>query len=212
MEEISEYFELLVISSGILLILGDFNIHVDNSQDKEGVEFSSLVESLGMTQHVTEPTHRSGHTLDLVLTRNQDNIMPHVAVKDDCFPDHYPVFCELPLQCLKAKTQVITYRKTKAIQPDSFISDILASSLPTIPSYTPSDSAISLYNSVLSSIMDSHAPEKIVVYQYVHNPTGTPLRYEKPSSRENSVNACGARPNLMCTETCILRRSGRLTS
>ncbi|PIK34105.1 hypothetical protein BSL78_29071 [Apostichopus japonicus] len=58
------------------------------------------------------------------------------------------------------KTQVITYRRTKAIQPDSFICDISASSLASISSDTPADNAISLYNSVLSSIVDSHAPKK----------------------------------------------------
>ncbi len=50
-----------------------------------------------MIQHVNEATHRSGHTLDLALTREQANIMPDVTVREECFPDHHPVFCNLPL-------------------------------------------------------------------------------------------------------------------
>ncbi len=113
-----------------------------------------------MIQHVNEATHRSGHALDLVLTREQDNIMPDVTVRDECFPDHHPVFCELPLQSPRSKSHEITYRRIKAIQIDSFTSDITASELCSIPSDTQSESAIRLYNSVLSSIIDRHAPEK----------------------------------------------------
>ncbi|PIK45093.1 hypothetical protein BSL78_18046 [Apostichopus japonicus] len=122
MEEITAYFELLVISTGILLVLGDFNLHIDKPADKEGAEFISLVESLGMTQHVTGATHRGGHTLDLVLTRNQDNIVPRVAVEDKCLSDPYPVFCVLPLHCLMPKTQE---KATPTLPPDKDSKDLV---------------------------------------------------------------------------------------
>ncbi len=88
--------------------------------------------------------------------------MPDVTVRDECFPDHYPVFCDLPLQPPKSMPHEITYKRIKAIQIDSFTSYITASELVSIPSDTQSDSAISLYNSVALSIMDRHEKTRCV--------------------------------------------------
>lgn len=160
LEEISSYFEDLAISTGCLLVLGDFNVHVDNTQDKEGVEFMSLLETLGMKQHVSEATHRSGHTLDLVLTRAQDTLTPSVTVMDHCLSDHFPVFCHLPLSKPKPSSQVQTYRKLKAICPENFAEEINVSEIACLHADSTAESAVGVYNSTLREILDKHAPEK----------------------------------------------------
>ena len=63
--EIGNYIEQLVLTPGALVIAGDFNIHVDDPSDKEAADFLSLTESFGLKQHVSDPTHRTGHTLDI---------------------------------------------------------------------------------------------------------------------------------------------------
>ena len=40
-----------------MLVLGDFNIHVDVPNDIDAVKFLDLRESLGLEQYVTKPTH-----------------------------------------------------------------------------------------------------------------------------------------------------------
>ncbi len=47
-----------------VLIVGDFNIHVDNRNDALGLAFTDLLNSFGVKQNVTGPTHRFNHTLD----------------------------------------------------------------------------------------------------------------------------------------------------
>ena len=44
-----------------MLVLGDFNIHVDVPNDIDAVKFLDLLESLGLKQHVTEATHIWSH-------------------------------------------------------------------------------------------------------------------------------------------------------
>ena len=68
--EIGNYIEQLVLTPGALVIVGDFNIHVDDPSDKAAAEFPSLIESFGPKQHVSDPTHRTGHILNSVLTRD----------------------------------------------------------------------------------------------------------------------------------------------
>ena len=52
-----------------LVIVGDFNIHVDNPQDRGAKELFCVLDNYGLTQHVTEPTHNKGHTLDLMISK-----------------------------------------------------------------------------------------------------------------------------------------------
>ena len=54
-----------------LLIVRDFNIHVDSSNN-ESKDFLDILNANGLTQHVT---HQKGHTLDLVITREQSNFL-----------------------------------------------------------------------------------------------------------------------------------------
>ena len=57
-----------------LLIVGDFNILVDSSNN-ESQDFLDILNANGLTQHVTSPTHQKRHTLDLVIIREQSNLL-----------------------------------------------------------------------------------------------------------------------------------------
>ena len=73
MKEFGDLVEQSSTLSGKLVILGDFNVHVDSSRDSESAQLSTLFESFGLVQHVYGSTHISGHTLDLLITRAIDN-------------------------------------------------------------------------------------------------------------------------------------------
>jgi len=63
--------ERLVVQSCPIVICGDFDIHVDRSDDTYAVRSGQLPQSFGLVQHVKEPTHAAGHTLDLVITKER---------------------------------------------------------------------------------------------------------------------------------------------
>ena len=149
--EIGNYIEQLVLTPGALVIAGDFNIHVDDHS--EAADFLSLIESFGLKQHVSGPTHRTGHTLDLVLTRDRDSLAPIVSSQDHCFPDHFPMFCDLSLTTEYSRLQEVTYRKIKAINADCFIRDVSASVLCSTSATTDIDADVALYNNTLSTIV-----------------------------------------------------------
>jgi len=52
------------------LITGDFNLHLDNHTNSQALQFLSALDSTSLTIHVSFPTHRENHTLDLVVTDN----------------------------------------------------------------------------------------------------------------------------------------------
>ena len=67
--------ESIILSTEPILIVGDFNLHVDADGDAAAGDLLDILESMGLEQHVTGPTHNLGHTLDLIITRQFDSII-----------------------------------------------------------------------------------------------------------------------------------------
>ncbi len=65
-------FYQLLLAADKVLIIGDFNIHVDNEKDALGSSFVDILNSFGVRQHVSGPTHCQNHTLDLILSHGID--------------------------------------------------------------------------------------------------------------------------------------------
>ena len=72
-DDFASYMES-IITPEPLIITGDFNIHVNNTNDSDACKFLDLLASLGLKQHVIGPIHEGGHTLDLVITRQYDQV------------------------------------------------------------------------------------------------------------------------------------------
>ena len=70
-----------------MIIVGDLNIHVDNNNDSLSVAFIFVLDSIGFSQCVHQPTHCCNHTLDLVLSYGvkieQLIVLPHNPILSD---------------------------------------------------------------------------------------------------------------------------------
>ncbi len=64
----SDFLLELVLAADKVLIVGDFNIHVDNEKDALGSAFIDILNSIGVRQHVSGPTHCRNHTLNVILS------------------------------------------------------------------------------------------------------------------------------------------------
>ncbi|XP_074479436.1 uncharacterized protein LOC141760478 [Sebastes fasciatus] len=84
---LSDLSDLLTLASSLplpLLLLGDFNIHMDSHTCQLASDFSTLLDNFNLTQHVNFPTHDNGHILDLVCSDNVPvlNIHPSPSPSD----------------------------------------------------------------------------------------------------------------------------------
>ena len=111
--------ESAVLNTDTLLIVGDFNIHVDCDDNSDTIKLLELFESVGLLQHVRVPTHCSGHTLDLIVTRQSDLIIASPPSADCLFSDHMPVFCQLKLHQGPQIYSKVSYRNIAAINLDA---------------------------------------------------------------------------------------------
>ena len=68
--EFSQVLKNVVMCPEVLVICGDFNLHLDDLLDNYSKKFMDLQETFSLSQHVSRPTHQSGHTLDLIITHS----------------------------------------------------------------------------------------------------------------------------------------------
>ena len=73
------------------MITGDFNIHVDDANDVEGRRSMDMLISFRLNQHVNQPTHCNGHTLDLIVTRMSESLVTKIPLVDHYISDHATV-------------------------------------------------------------------------------------------------------------------------
>ena len=68
LDEVTDFLAIFLVKHNNIIITGDFNIHVHNTNDPEAQIFLDTKEALGLDNHVNFATHNRGNTLDLVLT------------------------------------------------------------------------------------------------------------------------------------------------
>ena len=159
MVEFGSLLEQYVTDSSSLLIIGDFNLYVDNNLDKSSQDFLALIDSFYLKQHECSPTYRAGHIFDLIITRDDDQLVTSVSIHDAAFSDHFVVNGTLSMEKPLFTKKPIIYRSYKNFDIDLFISDIRGSSLISDPPNELHD-LVTLYDSELSGVFNRHVPIK----------------------------------------------------
>ena len=158
-EEFSSFLEGIIVSPGQLLIAGDFNFHLDNPNDPLTKQFVDLLASFDLKQYISGSTHASGHTLDLIITRSEENIVNHYNIFDPLISDHSVVHLQLLIRKPKFVKKNLLLRNLRAVNIHKFKTDVLNSFL--LKNFTTMD-LVSLVNEYdcLHTILDNHAPIK----------------------------------------------------
>uniref|UniRef100_A0A8C1P2D5 Reverse transcriptase domain-containing protein n=1 Tax=Cyprinus carpio TaxID=7962 RepID=A0A8C1P2D5_CYPCA len=95
LKEFADFLSGLLVTIDKVLIVRDFNIHVDNTNDALGLAFTDLINSFGVKQNVSRPIHCFNHTLDLIISHEIDlTDIDNVPQSDDVI-DHFFVLCIL---------------------------------------------------------------------------------------------------------------------
>ena len=157
--EFSRFLERLATCSEPILLTGDFNFHVENSHDYTAQRFLQLLDYFNLKQHIWVPTHKSGHTLDLIITRSEDSVATSFDVFNPVLSDHYLVSCVLSIPKISFERKELAFRKLKTVNVSQLRTDIHNSSL-LDGNHSTSDlnDLTAKYNTVLRDLLDRHAP------------------------------------------------------
>ena len=168
MDEFNQFMEVFSLKSGEHIMCGDFNYWIDRPNLKPfSHEFIELVNQHNFVNHVTQPTHTSGHTLDLILTPNDGRVLNiETENSDAAISDHALLsFCyQVPKPATYEK--LITFRNYVNIDQDMACNDIDELLMDTEFSSLSLDELVEVYNVKLKIMFDNHCPvieKKIVV-------------------------------------------------
>ena len=139
------------------MIVGDFNIHVDDANDPEAAIFLDLLDSMNLKQLVTGPTNQRGHTLDLIITRETDSVVHGIPSIGRFFSDHAVVTCGLNSIKPPVPMKTVTYRKLQAVDIGELRRDLINSRFADrFP--VDLDELVHAYDDTLASLTERHAP------------------------------------------------------
>ena len=151
-----------------IVITGDLNFHLDVQDDSNSIQLNELLQSFGLSQSVSGPTHRGGHTLDVVITRS-DLPSPIIHIDPQRISDHHAVLFQLDIQRPPIRWVDVSTRAWKKFDAVGFRNDLLASDL-CLPSERYDDQSIdelqACYDSTLSRLLDKYAPKCRVRRRY----------------------------------------------
>ena len=157
-----DLLESQITSSGPITILGDLNIKVNDKNDSDTINFLDFIDASGLAIQNTEPTHRLGNTLDLIITEETSN---HISsVKTDLFSDHNLVLFNVNSTSITATKRILSFCKIKNINIEKFETDIKQK----IGNYqklddNTLDQNLDLFRKALTTTLDDHAPEQTKV-------------------------------------------------
>ncbi|XP_031723968.1 uncharacterized protein LOC116394789 [Anarrhichthys ocellatus] len=139
LSDLSEFLTQLCSVSPSILLLGDFNIHIDSSDCKTATKFLDLLKCFNFTQHIDFPTHNRGHILDLVCST--EITINHLSGYDLTISDDLAIIMEIDIPIPEPKlTRTVTLRNIKFVCPSS-LSACLTEKFSTLsPSLSPSPS------------------------------------------------------------------------
>ena len=146
-----------------LIITGDFNFDVNDPGNHHASSFLQLLSSVGLQQLISFPTHDK-YTLDLLITNSSSDTCSNIEFFDPALSDHYAILADFSISSQSSSSARSSrvkkqFRNIKAIDPLLFSADILSSPLYTAPATTLSSFSLQ-FSSIISSILDKHAPLK----------------------------------------------------
>ena len=105
-----DLIETSINESGKLLILGDLNIPMNNPDSPDTNIFQDVLDSLGLHNHITFPTHKLHNSLDLIITEHQESFIKKLN-QGRLFSDHYLINFEMAFTSTSVGQKISAFRK-----------------------------------------------------------------------------------------------------
>ena len=165
-EEMTTLLETTILDVNEPIFCGDFNIHAEDISNFDTIIFYGFLDSFNLTNKIIFSTHKSGHTLDLVLVEKNSKL-DYMLKQGHMITDHNFIhfYCELP--SMERSERWINCRRLKDIDENAFAKDISNSFNNELGNST--SDIVNTYNKVLREILDKYAPSKKTLVKQSHN-------------------------------------------
>jgi hypothetical protein len=162
-----------------VIFCGDFNFHVNKPDEIKVKKFQEILNTFDFVQQVTKPTHISGNTLDLIITKKESSLIYHKV--DSMLSDHYNIIMKLDNTKPPPVQKLITFRNIKGINKEEFKQDI-SFNMAEVNYSQNLETLVTSYNEKLGEILDKHAPKQTKLVT-IRNPTPWNTEEIRPEKR-----------------------------
>ena len=156
-DDITDHLISLLPPTTNNIILGDFNMHINDSNSNDACIFKDTFTTLGLTQHVTTSTHVKGNILDLIFTEEISSIKLTSCQAGSFLSDHKLVTAVLNFDKQPIEKKILSVCKLHCITKDSFKSTFNKSAIDLT---SPVETVLYQLNNKLHKALDTIAPLK----------------------------------------------------
>ena len=123
LDDLTECLTTSLVRDDNLLLVGDFNMHVNNIEDPDATTLLDTMEALGLNQKVNFPTHKSGNTLDLVFNEVMSKVQVVQCNEGSVISDHIAVEFFINIKRDAIQREMLSYRNLKKVDIDNLFTD-----------------------------------------------------------------------------------------
>ena len=138
-----------------MVILGEFNLHINDQEDPDTNIFINTITVLGLDQYDDFVTHNKGNILDIVMTEPLGKIKVTSCTPGPFVSDHCAVNFTISVTKQNMERKDITFRHIKDIDYEIFAKDLHLDNIEE----SELDSMVESFNNSLQTTLDSHAAE-----------------------------------------------------
>ena len=160
MKEFEPFIEKLTDTTEVLLVVGDFNIWVDQERNPDAKRLLKLMSAYGLSQLINEPTHKKGHTLDHLYINEQLMTVQHNVHTSThgVTTDHYPCTIRIPSYAEEERKEKIELRQLGKIDMEEFKKDLKVIVDRIITTQDTFEKTYEMYRSSTEKLLDEYAP------------------------------------------------------
>ena len=156
-DDVTDHLITLLSTATNNIILGDFSMHINDSNSNDACTFIGTFIALGLTQHVTMSTHVKGNILDLMFTEEISSIKLISCQAGSFLSDHKLVTALLNINRQPIEKKILSVHKLHCITEDSFKSAFNKSAIDLT---SPVETVLYQLNDELHKALDTIAPLK----------------------------------------------------
>ena len=161
--EFYKFMENIFIDFKNVIILGDFNLHLNEKFNPTTIKFHDILNSFSLTQEIEVPTHKLGNTLDLVIHDTSDTPISHLYTDFTTRSDHAYIFFKLAQDLEVNSKKTVSIKSFKNVDLVKFKSDIV-SKVEDYVFNTDRDfhGALNDFNNLCNQCLDKHVETKYI--------------------------------------------------
>ena len=120
LDQVSELVQYSLTNHKNLVLLGDFNIAVQDLSNPDNITYRDTMEALGLHQHISIATHQLGNTLDHIYTESINTLGVLHSFQGDYISDHRLVGIEIDKKKHNNRLDLLPRRNYADLTTESF--------------------------------------------------------------------------------------------